>query len=511
MKPTFTRTGRRLVPALALIAVSATVVPLAEAAGGPPADGGPPPPLRWKSCVQVSDDAAGRELDRAGARCAELTVPLDHSRPGGRTITLALSLLPATDRDRRIGTLVLNSGGPGEGTLDKPLQTRAAMKDVGARYDLVGLDPRFVGRSTPLDCGWPIGLWLRSAGPTRARFDHQVAVQRDLAERCARRHADVLPYVNTRDTARDIDLVRRALGERRVSFLGYSYGSYLGAVYLQMFPGRTDRVVLDSAGDPHKWGPRATQGTEDEAERALHGWAAWAARRHGTYGLGATPARVLATVNAIVAAAERRPLRVGPYEVDDQAVPYLLSVGSGDDRPAARADFASTVRTLNEAAHRRPAEPGPELDRFLTFILTGAGSPLASPTAAITCGDRAAPRDPGTYWNDVQRSRARHPLFGPLKNNIWPCAFWPNEPRELPTRIGNSAPALIVSATGDTATTYEGSRAMRRALTGSRLLTLRGTTAHGIYGEYGNACVDAKVNAYLATGALPAADLVCRP
>ncbi|MER5426298.1 alpha/beta hydrolase [Streptosporangium roseum] len=216
-------------------------------------------------------------------------------------------------------------------------------------------------------------------------------------------------------------------------------------------------------------------------------------------------------MNAIVAAAQDRPLRVGPYEVDDQAVPYILSVGSGDDRPAARAEFTSTVRTLNEAAHGRPADLGSELDGFLTSVLTSAGSPLASPAAAITCGDRAAPRDPDAYWNDVQRSRARHPLVGPLKNNIWPCAFWPNHPRERPTHVANPVPALIVSATGDTATTYEGSQAMHRALTGSRLLTLRGTTAHGIYGEYGNACVDAKVNAYLATGTLPAADPICHP
>ncbi|TDC57830.1 alpha/beta fold hydrolase, partial [Actinomadura sp. GC306] len=405
---------RHLIPiVVALLGLSATVAPLAEAGGVPSRQ------PNWKPCAQGPDDAVGKALDQAGAQCAELTVPLDHSRPDGRTIEIALSRLAATDRAHRIGTMVLNNGGPGEPTLGMPLQVRAAMKDVGARYDLVGLDPRFVGRSTPLDCGWPSGMFLRSAGPTRARFDHQVAVQRDLARRCARRHADVLPYANTRDTARDIDLVRRVLGERRISFLGYSYGAYLGAVYTQMFPGRTDRVVLDSAGDPGKWGPRAMQGTEDEADRALHAWAAWAAEHHATYGLGATPTRVLATVNAIVTAAEDRPLRVGPYEVDDQTVPYLLSLGPGDDRPAARAAFASTVRTLNEAAHRRPAVPDAEFDGLLRFVLTDAGSPLASPTAAIVCGDRAAPRDPDTYWNDVQRSRARHPLYGPLKNNIW--------------------------------------------------------------------------------------------
>ncbi|WP_157246991.1 alpha/beta hydrolase [Nonomuraea typhae] len=500
MKSTFAQARKLLVCALALTALSTAVASPARAGSG----------LDWKACAQGSDDAVGLELDRAGGRCAELTVPLDHSKAAGRTIKLELSRIPATDRARRIGTMVLNSGGPGESTLGMPLRTRAAMKDVAARFDLIGLDPRFVGRSTPLDCGWPVGMWIRSAGATRASFDRQVVVQRDLANRCAQRHADVLPYVNTRDTARDIDLVRRALGERRISFLGYSYGSYLGAVYTQMFPGRTDRVVLDSAGDPGKWSPRATQGSEEEAERALRGWARWAARRHDTYGLGDTPARVLGTVNSIVVATQDRPLRVGEYEVDDQVVPYILA-GSGDDRPAARAEFASTVRILNEAAHGRSAKPGPELAGFLAFVLSSAGSPLASPAAAIICGDNAAPRDPEVYWNDIQRSRARHPLFGPLKNNIWPCASWPNQPRERATHIANATPALIVSSTGDTATTYEGSKAMRRALTGSRLLTLRDTTAHGIYGEYGNACVDAKVNAYLATGVLPAVDQTCRP
>ncbi|MFI0410795.1 alpha/beta hydrolase [Actinomadura sp. 3N508] len=497
-----TMKSTRLIPALALIALSTAVAPLSEAAASPP-------PLDWKPCAQGPDDAEGMNLDQAGAQCAELTVPLDHSRPGGRTIKLALSRLPATDRAHRIGTLILNSGGPGEPTLSMPLETAAAMKNVAARYDVVGLDPRFVGRSTPLDCGWPIGLFLRSAGATRAGFDHQVAVQRDLAERCAQRHADVLPYVNTRDTARDIDLVRRALGERRISFLGYSYGAYLGAVYTQMFPGRTDRVVLDSAGDPSKWGPRALQGTEDEADRALRGWAAWAAERHSTYKLGPTPARVLATVDRIVAASADRTLRVGPHELDDQVIPYLLANGSGNDSPSSRADFTATIQLLDEAAHGREVSPGPDLDGFLRFVLTPAGSSLASPVAAITCGDRAAPRDPETYWNDIQRSRARHPLFGPLKQNIWPCAFWPNPPREHPTHVGNPTPALIVSATGDTATTYEGSKAMHRALTGSRLLTLRNTTAHGIYGENGNPCVDAKVNAYLATGTLPATNPTC--
>ncbi|WP_106396295.1 alpha/beta hydrolase [Actinocorallia populi] len=466
--------------------------------------------VTWTDCRQGADDETGAALDQASARCAQVTVPLDYTRPAGRTIEIAVSRLPATDRSRRIGALVLNQGGPAEPTLGMPLGTRAHMGEVGARYDLIGVDPRFVGRSAPIDCGWPTGIWVRSAGTDRTGFDRQTAFQKDLAERCASRHGDVLPYATTRNTARDMDVVRSALGERRISYLGYSYGAYLGAVYTQMFPGRTDRVVLDSAGDPQRYGPRLLQGSEPALDRALNAWASWAAERHDDYGLGTSRKAVLATVRQIVEAAADRPLRVGSYEVDEHLVPYVFSKGVGSDREEARASFSDTVKVLDEAARRITVTPGPELEGLLQFVLDGASSHYGSPAAAIICGDVAAPRDPEVYWNDIQRDRDRHPLFGPITANIAPCAFWPEPPRETPTEIANDAEALIVSTTGDTATTYRGSLATHRALTGSRLLTLAGTIAHGVYGEYGNACVDAKVNAYLESGRLPAENPTCR-
>ncbi|MFD3519890.1 alpha/beta hydrolase [Streptomyces sp. NPDC058653] len=467
-------------------------------------------PLTWTDCGQGPDDEVGAELDRNGARCTEVTVPLDYRRPTGRTITLAVSRLRASDPAHSIGTLMLNHGGPGEPTLGMPLETRAYMGGTGARYDLVGMDPRFVGRSTPLDCGWPAGIWLRAAGRDRAGFDRQVAFQKDLAERCVRRHGDLLPHVSTRNTARDMDIVRAALGERRVSYLGYSYGSYLGAVYTRMFPDRTDRVVLDSAGDPRRTGPRLLRGTEPAAERALNAWASWAAARHRVHGLGPTREAVLATVRRIVEASSDRPLSVGSHRIDEHVVPYLIYLGVGSDHEDARAVFASTVRVLERAARGIPVEPTPQLEGSLRFVLDSASSKDVSPAAAIICADRAAPGDTEVYWRDIQRSRRQHPLFGPVTNNIDPCAFWPAPPAEPPTTVSNDAPALIVSATGDTATTYRGSRAMHRLLTGSRLLTVRGAIGHGMYGEYGNACVDAEVNAYLTSGDLPAEDPTCQ-
>ncbi|MFE9174028.1 alpha/beta hydrolase [Streptomyces kebangsaanensis] len=466
--------------------------------------------ITWKDCRQGPDDEPGGELDRAGAQCAQVTVPLDYSRPTGRTTRIALSRLPATDPDHRIGTLMLNNGGPGEPTLGMPLQIRPYMGRTGARYDLIGMDPRFVGRSSPIDCGWPSGMWIRSAGQDRAAFDRQAAFQKDLAERCSRRHGDVLPYATTRNTARDMDIVRAALGEHRVSYLGYSYGSYLGAVYMQMFPGRTDRVVLDSAGDPRRYGPTLLRGSEAPLERALRVWASWAAARHRSYGLGATRSSVLVTVRRIVRAASDRPLHVGSHQIDEHVVPYLVYLGVGSDHEDARAAFSATVRVLDKAARRMAVAPTPALEETLRFVLDAASSRDVSPAAAIICGDRAAPRNPEVYWRDVQRSRSRHPLFGPITDNLFPCAFWPEPPREPPTRITGDAPALIISATGDTATTYRGSQALHRLLTASRLLTVRGAIGHGMYGEYANACVDGKVNAYLESGKLPAGNPTCK-
>ncbi|MBZ4321197.1 alpha/beta hydrolase [Streptomyces huiliensis] len=467
----------------------------------------------WRSCVQGPDDDTGRTLEKAGARCATISVPLDYSDPGGRTLTLALSRIKATDTAHRAGALLVNSGGPGGPSLDLAVGVREAMKGVGARYDVIGMDPRFVGRSSPLDCHWPTGTWIRSAGTGRQAFDRQAAFQRGLAESCGRTAGDVLPHVTTRNTARDMDVVREVLGERRISYLGYSYGTYLGTVYTQMFPGRTDRVVLDGAIGPRDYGPRMLSTMLDANERALEHWADWAARRDARYGFGRTRERVLAAVHDIVRTAARRPLVLDTgkrtYEVDDTVVPSLLFGDLADDRDPARAALADSVTALRRAARGETVEPPEPLAEALAAALTGADSASASAQAAILCGDAAAPRDPETYRDAVEKSRAAHPLFGPLFHNTNPCAFWPSTPREEPTQVRTDARALIVAATGDPRTTYAASRHLHGLLPSSRLLTLQGADHHGQFGEYGNACVDGRVNAYLATGRLPATDTTC--
>jgi len=495
-------------PILALALAASAAPAQATAAHAPDLERFYQQRIDWQKCQLDPSDETGAELDRAGARCAEVTVPLDYRDPTGRTITVAISRIAASDTARRVGVLMVNGGGPGGPAVDMPPSTREHLKSVGPRYDVVGMDPRFVGRSTPLDCGWPTGTWARSAGLTRASFERGVRFQRELAAACGRRHAAELPHATTRNTARDMDVIRAALGERTMSYLGYSYGTYLGTVYSQLFPRRLDRVVLDSAIDPRRYGVSTMLADGGPAaERALRNWATWAARRHSSYGLGRTQAAVLATVDRVVRASGQRPLRLGDSSVDDQLVPMVLYMGVVDDRDAPRQELAAAVRALDEAARNGQAEPTDWLAEILHYIQTGAESRYGSAQASIFCGDVAAPTDPEEYWRRIQRDKPRLPVFGAMLHNVSPCAFWP-VPADGPQLVRNGVPALIVAATGDSRTAYEHGQALHRQMTGSRLLTAKVST-HGVYGEYGSTCVDNVVNAYLDTGRLPARDLTC--
>jgi pimeloyl-ACP methyl ester carboxylesterase len=464
--------------------------------------------IRWHGCQVGAGDELGKELDRAGAQCGEVAVPLDYRRPQGRTITVAMSRLPATDSARRIGAMVLNDGGPGGPSLGMPVRLRAAMKEVGGRYDLIGMDPRFVGRSTPLDCEWSVGTWLMSAGSSRRSFNGGVAFAADLARRCTTNAGDLLPYVTTRNTARDMDRIRVALGEEKISYLGYSYGSYLGSVYLQMFPGRADRVVLDGPMDPDLFGPQWLRPAGPANEAALRSWAEWAAARDAKYHLGTKAAEVMARVAQIYEVAARRGLKVGDYLLDDRSVPWLLFGVLGNDREPARLMQTDLITTLSRATSG-PVEPSMDVARLLDISFSDDMAAASSAQLAITCGDRAAPRAVNTYWQDIRAHRKSEPFFGGLIRNVSPCAFWPNQPQEAPTQVRNAIPALLVAADGDPRTTYPQALNLHRLLSGSRLVTVQNAQAHGMFGEYGNECTDHHVIDYLATGVLPATDQIC--
>ncbi|TDD57999.1 alpha/beta fold hydrolase [Kribbella antibiotica] len=484
----------KLLLALALLGASTSTTAVAA-----------PAAISWHQCALNAADEEGKALDDAGAQCGELQVPLDYTRPNGPKITLAMSRLKATGN--RIGTLVLNNGGPGGPSLSAALE-RPILKTVGERYDQIGLDPRFVGRSTPIDCKLPFAAWPWAAGTTRASFARSVEIQADVAKRCTAEAGSVLQYINTRNTARDMDQVRIALGEQKISYLGYSYGTYLGAVYLQMFPGRTDRVVLDGPVNPTTYGPRLIRHVGPQNEDNLRAWATWTAAHNSTYGLGSTTRQVMASVDLIYRHVATKDLQIGTHKVGEGLLPILFWASLNDDRDAGRADAAAIIQLLRKAVDG-PVEPDENLGGFLDAVLAPAMSQPISAQTAIACGDRTAPSDPKVYWRDIQAHRASEPHFGTLTRGISPCAFWPVQPQEAPTKLANSERALIVAGEYDPRTLHENAAVLQQGIRGARVLTVAGARKHGIFGEYDNACANQKVVSYLFSGNLPAGDQTC--
>jgi len=454
---------------------------------------------QWKLC----DDP---DLAKAGAQCADITVPLNYAAPQGQTITVAIDRLPATDPAHRRGIMLSNPGGPGGPGLGYGLDYGAALApDVRARYDLIDMDPRGIGRSMPMDCGWQIGSGLQAAGESLLSFGESVATHADLAARCIAAEHGKMRYITTRNTARDMDVVRAALGENRISYYGVSYGTYLGSVYAQMFPEHVDRFVLDSAVDPQRYGVGMIQDMTAPNEAALDAWAGWTAARDDRYRLGTTGSQVRATVTGLVQRSGRDPIRIGSYRVDDHWLPLLLFAGL--DNPLHYDVLAGEVRQLADAAAGRPVLPGDDLSQNLAHMLTPP-PPGGYGQDFVLCGDIAAPRNPLWYWHNIEASRATAPLFGSFTNNITTCAFWP-APAEPPTAVHNAVPALIVQSTGDTRTAYSEGVALHNDMTASRLITLQGVAIHGILGRYPNHCVEDAINTYYRDGALPATDTTC--
>ncbi|MFJ7203771.1 alpha/beta hydrolase [Streptomyces sp. NPDC098789] len=524
---------KRLAPLLATAGLLATALPGLVAS--PASAARTPEYLRqkpaWHRC----------SADRPAAyECATLKVPLDYQRPEGRTLDLAISRMKSEDPAKRRGVLLLNPGGPGASGLLRPLRMNDKMaKDVRDRYDLVGFDPRGVGESSPIGCG---GLNEVERGVGKAyrpeTFASDVAWARGIADKCREKSGDVIPYITTRNTARDMDVIRAALGERTVSYLGYSYGTYLGTVYAQMFPERTDRFVLDSGIDPQRVWRGMIQVWGTGAEPAFERWTRWAAERSDTYGLGTTPEAVSATFWALVARADREPIDHYGQKVtgddirSDPALFFSLKEASfvvkvlkaSSERPTPPPTPAEPP-TAAEPGAKESAEKGAVPRAPLAGIRSGAPRADAEPSGpgpdsapgdnasavywSVVCGDTDAwPRDPQQYAREAARDKVEHPLYGDFASNIKPCAFW-QRPLEAVTPIKTRAAVLTVQNEWDPLTPLASGQGLHQVLRGSRMVLGLGAEGHGAYLASPTACANIPVDAYLSTGRLPAKDVTC--
>ncbi|MGW6709119.1 alpha/beta hydrolase, partial [Streptomyces sp. NPDC054956] len=451
-------------------------------------------------------------------RCGTLRVPLDYARPDGAQLAVTVSRVAATGAGgaTRQGALVFNPGGPGGNGMYFPLVAGLPeWRRVAAAYDLVGYAPRGVGRSGPaLSCQDPAEYGRAPsqappAEPDAAYKALRVAAAREYARGCARRSGARLASYTTLNNVRDLHVLRAALGEPRLNFMGASYGTYLGAVYATLHPGRVRRMVFDSAVDPD---PRRVWYGNNLAqapgfERRWADFRAWAARHHSVYGLGDTPGAVQAAYDRVRAALAREPAGgvVGTGQLHSA---YLRAAYYDEVWPDRAAALAAFLR----------GDPGPLVGIAAPDPAAAAeGENATAVYTATLCNDAPWPADWET-WDHDNTELARTAPFETWTNAFLnlPCAFWPVPGRQRPVDVGAGAAGalpgtLIVAAERDGATPYAGALELRRRL-GPRagLVTELGAGTHGVAGGR-NDCVDAHVERYLLTGDTPGGQVTCAP
>ncbi|MFF8959172.1 alpha/beta hydrolase [Streptomyces sp. NPDC014894] len=455
-----------------------------------------------------------RDCGVAGFQCASLKVPLDYAEPGGDSIELAVARKRATGPGKRLGSLMVNPGGPG-GSAVGYLQMYAGIgypAPVRARYDMVAADPRGVARSEPVEClgGKEMDAYTQTdqTPDDPAETARLTGSFRGFAKGCEQRSGKILPHVSTVEAARDMDVLRAVLGDRRLTYVGASYGTFLGATYAELFPDRAGRLVLDGALDPALPAREVNRDQTAGFETAFQSFAADCVEQ---------PDCPLGTVSARDASARLKDFFA---EVDARPVP------TGESR-----ELGESLATTGVLTAMYDEGAWPQLREALADAMKGDGAPLLSladsyyeregdgsysnlmyANAAVNCLDLpAAFTGPQQVEAALAEFEKASPVFG--RGFAWAalnCAYWPTPATGKPHRIEaeGAAPILVVGTVRDPATPYKWARGLAGQLSSGRLLTYDGD-GHTAYGR-GSDCVDTAINAYLLEGTVPPEGKVCR-
>jgi pimeloyl-ACP methyl ester carboxylesterase len=473
--------------------------------------------LHWGPCepyATTSDDRAAYQDGRF--ECARLTVPLDYAQPQGRTITLGLLRSPASDPAHRIGSLVVNPGGPGASGMSAAagLAGVVAPTDLGKRFDMVGFDPRGIGASQPqLRC-------LTDREQDAKRLDNDVdqspagvaqteREEQDYASKCnARSGQDLLAHAGTRDVVQDMDVLRSVLGDQKLNYLGYSYGTRIGSEYAERFPGNVRAMVLDGAIDPGQSTVESLVAQGAGFQQAFEAFAAWCANQEPC-AVRTDPQRAVGVFQRLT-----RPL-----------VDHPADAGGGRKLSYPDATTA-TIQALYSKQLWEPLNTGLQelqegrgqslmalADSYYGRSPDGTYSTVTDAFNAIRCVDDQRVTDRGETREADRRYRTSAPILddgrGP-NSALESCAFWPvpvtGDPNP-PKVDGKLPPTLVISTTGDPATPYEAGTQLASALHGG-LLTFEGNQ-HTVFLE-GNSCVDNTGIRYLVDLTEPERGARCR-
>jgi pimeloyl-ACP methyl ester carboxylesterase len=467
------------------------------AAAGTAQDAGPIVPagstLQWHSC-------AGLLAELGIHDCTTLSVPLNYADPGGRHLSLALDMIPATvPASQQQGILLVNPGGPGVSGLSLAAEVAAGLPPSVARdYDIVGFDPRGVGSSVPrLSCdpGFFTGPRPNYIPASAAAEQVMIARAKTYASDCEQQFGWLLPYLTTQNMARDLDSIRAALGVAKINYFGFSWGTYLGQVYATLFGSHLRRMVLDSTVDPTDVWYGFNVAQDYAFQGRIDAFYAWVARYDSTYHLGGTAAQVRAAWYQARNQLLAHPADgvIGPDEFDDT----YLTGGYNDQLWPGLAQALSTYLNSGDVTDL--------IGQYQSYGVQNEN--LFAVYNAVECADVSWPRNFAYWTSDTEMVYKTAPFQA--WDNAWfnaACAFWPVRGPTKPLQIdGTGLPGiLMLQGTLDPATPYAGAQDAHKLLPSARMVVVEGGGNHGqSFEQPPDACVQGYVTAYLATGALP--------
>lgn len=464
--------------------------------------------IEWQSCKD--DPIVGNHPE---IRCATIEVPLDYANPSGPTAEIALAILPAADQENRVGPLLLNFGGPGSSGIDILADSGRAVvpAEIGNRFDLVTWDPRGVQRSLPVECltDEEMDVWISEPGsdnenPTQADWDAALEDAKWLADKCVAGSADVLPYIGTTASARDMESIRAAMGVEKLSYIGYSYGTSLGSVFATLYPNSVGNLILDGAIDPSPDDDSEYGEQGVSIQGALDRVMAWCdADSDCPFGNGKTRK----SMDALFEKVDERPVELADGRTVNSSLAWtgiILTLYNRDYW-----DYA--VQALNDLSQGDGELIALLADAYTDRSVSGFRSNSMEAFPAINCTDNPASTSIAKYRAIYERFKDRAPdfAFGQAASGLL-CGVWPNVNVDPMPEIVDGAgapPIMVVGTTGDPATPYKWSQEMAATLKSGFLLTYVGEGHTAVGGK--SECIDDAAIAFLIDGTLPPVGTRC--
>ena len=437
--------------------------------------------------------------------CATISVPMDYKKPKGRKIDIAMTKRPAADKSKRVGVLIVNPGGPGASGIDFVKQNSSFLfsDEVLDRFDIIGWDPRGVGASSKPNCTKSLDkLFIGQdySPDNQEELDSLLEANRWLGKQCEKADADLLPNLNTTNSARDIESMRKALGEDKINYLGFSYGTALGQIYATLFPDNFRSMVIDGVIDleldPEKTAVEQIVGFEDSLNEFFN----YCRNSICKYAKGKDPRTAYID---IVNSVDANPIKsaIDPDVIVDPAVmdigvPYYLYGGLSGWRSLDSAltdlQVGDPAELFNGFSAYLGRSPGGRYDGSYESFLT------------IGCSDGSL-GDEKKLIELSKSSQSKAPIFG--ESSVFlslPCSTWPDAQESSTIEVENKGkvPIVVIGTTGDPATPVQWARSAAKSL-GNSVYVERVGEGHTAYGQ-GNLCIDDLVNQYFISGIAPA-------